>query len=596
MVPMRDGVKLATDIYLPDVLPAPALLARTPYDKGRVEAFSDDLDLSRSLRAGYAVIVQDVRGRFASEDVFEPFRHEAEDGADTVAWVAAQEWCDGAVGMFGKSYLGATQWHAAITTPPALRAFAPSMTPSGIYEGNSHRGGVPVLHTLRWAAGISAAAAARVIAAEGKLPPRWATDLDEERVLGHLPLADHPAFDHTAPFWRQWLAHPDNGPYWRSMSPNLRYGKVEVPSLNIAGWYDIMLGPVLENFTGARHQGKSAAAASQLIIGPWSHVNLSGAFSERDFGPDAGKEALDLDRHQLEWFDHWLRDAANGAETRPAVTYFLMGADEWRHADDWPPPGVRPTSYHLHSDGHANTRRGDGRLSLAVPGEEPGDVFVSDPLNPVPTRGGQTLMPGPLGHGPRDQADVEDRGDVLVYTSEPLSEPVDVVGPVRLVVHIRCDMPDTDLAGKLVDVHPDGRAIILTDGILRARYRNCQEEPQLLPPGEPCVLDVDLWATANRFLPGHRIRLEIATTNFPQYGRNSHTGGDISNEPARTHRRATISVLHESAYQSRLVLPVLPADATRTRSDDGSPAPTEARSARMKPQDEEEQHDSNPSD
>lgn len=546
MVPMRDGVDLATDVYLPDVLPAPALVTRTPYDKDRVAAFSDDLDLFGCLRAGYVVVVQDVRGRFTSDGDFEPYRGEADDGADTIAWVAAQDWCDGVVGMFGKSYLGATQWQAAVTAPPALGAVAPSMTPAGIYQGNSHHGGVPILHALRWAAGLSASATAKVRAAGGTVPAEWADDLDVDGVLEHLPLADHPAFDQTAPFWRQWLAHPDDGPYWRTMSPDQHYSQVTVPSLNIAGWYDIMLGPVLDNFAGARREGSGAVAESRLIIGAWSHVNLSGVFPERDFGSSAGRDAFGLDQRHLAWFDHWLRGLPNGVDDEPAVTYFLMGADEWRTATDWPPPAARPTDFHLHSDGHANSRNGDGRLTLAAAAAEPADSFVSDPLHhPVPTVGGQTLLSGPLGHGPRDQARVEDRDDVLVYTSEPLAEPVDVAGPVRLVVHIGCDAPDTDLAGKLVDVHPDGRAIILTDGILRARYRDSLEAPQLLQPGEVYELDLDLWATANRFLPGHRIRLEIAGTNFPQYGRNSHTGGDISNEPASSHRPATIHILHD---------------------------------------------------
>lgn len=563
-VPMRDGVLLATDVCLPDAWPAPALLSRTPYDKNQVAGFSDDLDLFSCLRAGYAVVVQDVRGRFGSAGTFEPFRGEAEDGADAVAWVAAQDWCDGTVGMFGKSYLGTTQWQAAVAAPPALRAIAPSMTPSGIYQGNSHHGGVPVLHTLRWAAGLSAAAAARIVAAGGQVPPAWTPDLDPDAVLEHLPLADHPAFEQTAPFWRQWLAHPTDGPYWRSMSPNLRFNQLNVPSLNIAGWYDIMLGPVLENFSRARSHGHGEAHHSRLIIGPWSHVNLSGAFPERSFGASAGREAFGLDDRQLAWFDQWLR-GVGGADTDPVVSYFLMGADQWRTASDWPPPGVLPTPFHLHSGGHANTRHGDGRLTLHAALDEPADSFTDDPLHPVPTIGGQTLLSGPLGHGPRNQADVEDRDDVLVYTTEPLEEPLDVAGPVGLVVHLTCDAPDTDLTAKLVDVHPDGRAIILTEGILRARYRNSLEFPRLLSPGQTYQLDLDLWATANRFLPGHRIRLEVAGSNFPQYGRNSHTGGDISNEPAERHRRATIRVLHDQAHPSRLMLPVLPPKPAQTQ-------------------------------
>jgi putative CocE/NonD family hydrolase len=557
MVPMRDGVRLATDIYRPVEGPTPTLLTRTPYDKDAV-GFRDDLDLFRALRAGYAVVAQDVRGRFASEGTFDAYHQEASDGTDTIAWIAAQPWSSGVVGTFGKSYLGCTQWLLAPQQPPALRAMASSMTPSDAYEGNTYQGGANVMHVLRWAVGLSADAANRRVAAGGTIPAEWARDLDHDSALAHLPLSDHPAYSELAPFWPRWVSRPADGPYWRTISPNAAYDKVTVPVLNIGGWYDILLGPALENYRGVRHGGGSELAArSRLIIGPWSHTDLTGSFPEREFGPAASRQAIDLDGIQLRWFDRWVKGIDNGIEDEDPVLIFVMGADMWRSEPDWPLPDTVYTDYFLHSDGHANTRRGDGALSTTVPEAEPSDTFVYDPHQPVPSVGGQVLMPGANSIGPRDQAAVEDRDDVLVYTSSVLDEPIEVTGPIRLRLFIASTAPDTDLTGKLVDVFPDGRAINLTDGIQRVRYRNSKEHAELMIPGQVYEVTIDLWATANLFLPGHRIRLEVSSSNWPRFGRNSNTGGSIADEPPEAYQPATNRILHDSGHPSRIVLPVI---------------------------------------
>jgi uncharacterized protein len=558
MVPMRDGVRLATDIYRPEHQDrVPTLLARTPYDKSGIEGLREELDVFAAVRAGYAVVVQDVRGRYASEGDFDAFAQEAADGADTIAWITAQSWSDGNVGTFGKSYLGATQWQLAPAQPPGLRAIAPSMTPSDTYEGNTYQGGATVGHVLAWAVGLSAEAARRLVAAGGDIPADWARDLDYDAAFAHLPLSDHPAYETLAPFWPQWISHPSDGPYWRSISPNTNYDKITVPVLNIGGWYDILLGPALENYCCVRHTGTGLARHSRLVIGPWSHVDLSGRFPDRDFGPAASRQAIDLDGLQLRWFDRWLKGVENGVDTEEPVLIFVMGTDTWRSEPDWPLPDTRYTDYYLHSDGSANTRHGDGGLSIFPPSVEPPDTFLADPHHPVPTVGGQVLVPGTNSIGPRDQGPVEDRDDVIVHTSEILTEPLEVTGPIQLRLFVTCTAPDTDFTGKLVDVFPDERAINLTDGILRARYRNSRQQPELMTPGAVYEVTVDLWATANVFQPGHRIRLEIAGSNWPRFGRNSNTGDTIADEPAEAYRPATIRILHDAAHPSRLILPII---------------------------------------
>ena len=559
LVPMRDGNLLATDLYLPTSgRPGPTLLTRTSYDKNRVDAIIDHFDLFRALRAGYAVVVQDVRGRFGSEGVFDAYAQEGADGFDAVVWIIQQPWSDGTVGTFGKSYLGCTQWLLAPQQPPGLKAMAPSMTPSDAYEGNTHQGGATVMHPLQWAVGLSAMGAARRAAEGDPIPAEWEADLDVDRVIHHLPLSDHPAYHELARFWPAWISRPTNSSYWRALSPNSSYDKVTVPALNIGGWYDILLAGVLENYRGVRDQGATDAARSnRLVIGPWSHIDLTGRFPDRDFGPAASKTAIDLDGIQLAWFDQWVRGLKpDPDQPDDPVLFFVMGSDTWRTAADWPIPGAIDTDWYLHGDGHANTRQGDGSLSLSAPtGPELADTIVDDPHDPVPTRGGQVLLPGANTVGPRDQADVEDRTDVLVYTSAVLEQPIEVIGPVRLTLHLMSDAPDTDITGKLVDVHPDGRAINLTDGILRVRYRNGTQKPELMQPGEVYELSIDLWATANVFQSGHRILLEVAGSNFPRFGRNSHTGGPVDDEPAEAYRPATISILHDTNHPSRLTLP-----------------------------------------
>lgn len=566
MVPMRDGVTLATDIYRPRTEAAlPVLLQRSPYDKD----YTSISQIIRMARAGYSVAVQDTRGRFASQGEFVPFEHEAADGADAIAWAAAQAWSTGRVGMIGASYVGATQWLAASEGPPALWAMAPNITAADYHEDWAYQGGAFELgFNLSWALGFALTEAQR------RIDHGAATVADHDRVLDaidhlstlytQLPLADVPLLASLAPYYATGLKHPDNDTYWRRIAPSAHYERIIAPSFNMGGWYDIFLGGTLANYRGMKARGGSPAARSgqRLVIGPWAHGVDGGFFPTHNYGArsGAGSSTVDLVGAQLRWFDHLLKGSDNGVQNERPVRLFIMGQNVWRDEDDWPLPDTIYRPYYLHSGGQANSRHGDGRLSVEPPDHEQADVYLYDPRDPVPTVGGATLLPGMVvaaNAGPRDQCRVEERRDVLCYTTSPLDRPIEVTGPVALILYVGSSARDTDFTGKLVDVGPDGQATLLTEGILRARYRDSVEHATLLEPGRIYETRLDLWATANVFAAGHRIRLEVASSNFPRFDRNTNTGGIIAEDGVDDIVQAVNRVYHERAYPSHLLLPVI---------------------------------------
>ena len=565
-VPMRDGVRLFADVYRPAGGGAhPVLLQRTPYDKSSPGAESGRLDALRAARAGYAVVIQDVRGRYRSEGEFYPFANESRDGCDTVEWAAAQGWSTGRVGMYGGSYVGATQWLAAIARPPHLAAIAPSVTSHDYYEGWTYQGGALQLNfALSWALGLVLFNAGHLARRFGDLGPELAR---LTRALDHfdeaarcLPPEATPALARRelAPYWHDWLAHPENDGYWRRWNIESRHGTLDLPALHCGGWYDVFLGGTLRNFTGMRANAASerARAGQRLIVGPWYHDRPEPRVGEVDFGVGAAGASVDLDGRTLRFFDRWLRDEDHGYSDEAPVDLFVMGANEWRKAGEWPLAGTRFVRHFLHSGGRARSLAGDGALDTTAPGAEPADHFLYDPRDPVPTRGGALCCHDPaVPYGAFDQREVEGRADVLVYTSAALEAPVEVIGPVTLILHAASSAPDTDFTAKLVDVAPCGRAINLCDGIVRARYRGSTSRAERIVPGRVYEYRIDLGATANRFPPGHRIRVEVSSSNFPRFDRNPNTGEPVRGEADP--RPAVQSVRHDEHCPSHLLLPIV---------------------------------------
>ncbi|MBX6378811.1 MAG: CocE/NonD family hydrolase, partial [Clostridia bacterium] len=363
-------------------------------------------------------------------------------------------------------------------------------------------------------------------------------------------------------YFSQWLEHPLHDDYWRQVNIENFYDRVKAAALNIGGWYDIFLYGTIRNYLGLRSRGGSEAARqSRLLVGPWAHITRSLLFmgnlvGDVNFGIGSASQAMDLMGLQLQWFDYWLKGQANGADRWPPARLFVMGANAWQDYADFPPPDSKELSLYLHSQGRANTLHGDGLLSLQPPGEEAPDRFVYDPMNPVPTRGGglccsDVYLPG----GAFDQRAIEERQDVLVYTSSPLERDLPVMGPVQVRLFVTTSARDTDFTAKLVDVYPEGRAINITDGILRLRHRNGTDREEFAEPGRIYEITIDLWYTAHVFKAGHRIRLEVSSSNFPRFDRNLNTGGPLGAE--REGAVAVQHVYHDVHRPSALVLRVM---------------------------------------
>jgi putative CocE/NonD family hydrolase len=569
--PLRDGTVLRANVFRPAAPGSyPVALARTPYGKDFMSA-SPVLDAVRLARAGYIVVIQDVRGRFASGGEWKALAHEQEDGYDSVEWAARLPDANGRIGMFGASYFGFTQWAAALAQPPSLKALVPFVTWADVRDGVFWRGGALELGTLanwqlsaigfdvllRRHASAPPAERARVIAA-------LVQEIDRLRTEGYwsLPLAE---FGPTrrlqlAPELDELVAQPYSREHARPYSVAAAYDRVQVPAYNVGGWYDLFLQGTLQNFAALRANGSTLAARqARLLVGPWSHVNYGSVIGQQDCGYAAQLAFMNLETDLTgltqRWFDYWLKGVENGVTREPPVRLFIMGENVWRDEQEWPLARARYARFYLHSNGRANSRRGDGALSTEPPGDEPADHYRYDPADPVPTLGGAILMHPLYGPGAQDQAPVEERPDVLVYTTAPLDRDVEVTGPVEVKLWAASDAPDTDFVARLVDVFPDGTALNLTDGIIRARYRN-GDEPELLEPGQVYEYTLDLWATANVFKAGHRIRLQVTSSCFPRWDRNPNTGAPfgLSAELRPAHQ----TVYHDAAHPSHVVLPIIP--------------------------------------
>lgn len=552
---MRDGVTLRADIYRPRAEGKfPVLLVRTPYDKTNERDFG-----MKGVARGFVVVAQDTRGRYASEGEWYTFKNEANDGYDTVEWAAALPCSNGKVGMFGGSYVGATQFWAAIAHPPHLAGIAPDVTASNYHDGWTYQGGAfEQWFNQSWASGLTEDTLRRA-SSRITTPLEWRSVLP----LTDYPMRTAPDMKTLAPYYADWLAHPSYDDYWKALSIEEHYGQIQVPVFNLAAWYDIFLGGSLRNYELLKTKAGSDAArkGQRLLIGLGGHA---GGWEQRKIGDvDFGEKApFDGDALVLDWYDTLLRGVHNAFTDGKPVRIFVMGHNEWRDEDDWPLARAKATKYFLHSGGNANSSSGDGVLSTDVPtGGAPaakaGDAFVYDPASPAPTIGGPLCCRGDLlKPGPFDQTAAEQRKDVLVYSTEALAKEMEVTGPVTADLWVASSAVDTDITAKLVDVAPNGFAQNLTEGILRLRYRDSQEKPELLKPGTVYKVKIDLWATSNVFLAGHKIRLEISSSNFPRFDRNLNTG----EEQARATRvaRATNTVMHDKDHPSAVILPVVP--------------------------------------
>ena len=559
-IPMRDGVVLRADIYRPAADGSfPTLVYRTPYRKDGIIEGGHEPTVSRAPRLGYALVVQEVRGRYNSDGEFRPYHQEGRDGYDTIEWAAAQSWSNGRVGTFGLSYPGAVQWLAAMEAPPHLVSIFPAMT----FASGRHffyHGGAFNHDWIRWIA-VNIAPDVRVRrgmeGARSHAEARKEWEVHRWEWERFLPLRDFPLLEGIAPWYYDWLAHPDDGPYWSFADVVSAHPGMNVAALNFSGWYDSNYGPLgaIANFTGMRERAATPEArrGQRLILGPWDHGDpqeYETGLGPIDFGPNATFDYYGL---VFRWHDRWLKGIPNGVDESSPVRLFVMGENVWRDEEGWPLERARPVPYYLHSGGSANSLSGDGLLSLVEPaGEEPPDRYLYDPADPVVI---ESFESG----GPFDQAAVERRRDVLVYTTPPLEKDLEVTGPLTMHLFVTSSAVDTDFGVMLCDVHPDGvsyNLLPLEAGYLRARYRNSEAGPEPLIPDEPVELIIGGMVTSNLFRAGHRIRVQVSSSRFPVFDRNPNTGDPFGTSTRVVTARQT--VLHDSGHPSRIILPVVP--------------------------------------
>jgi len=554
-VKMRDGAILHADVYRPKQAGRfPVLLERTPYNKAGSVDFG-----YRAAAAGYVAIIQDVRGRYTSEGEWYPFMHESEDGFDTVEWAAALPYSNGKVGMWGGSYVGATQMLAAIAHPPHLAGICPEVTASNYHSNWTYQGGAfEQWFNESWTSGL----------AQDTLNRRVQNDTNAMVGAWKMPLSEYPLFNvqpgsidsakALAPYYLDWLAHPSFDDYWKRWSIEDHEAEIAVPALHIAAWYDIFLGGSLRNYEGIKHNGGTEAArrGQHLLVVIGGHAGGGRKIGDVDFGSQAAE--YDESDATLEWYDYLFKGVQNRFARKP-VRIFVMGTNEWRDEDDWPVARAHSTKYFLHSSKGANSERGDGVLSREAPSNsEAADHYVYDPSHPVPTTGGPLCCDSKhLAPGPKDQRSVETREDVLIYTTTEFTRDIEVTGPVKLELYAKSSAVDTDFTAKLVDVWPNGFAQNLTEGIIRARYRNSQDTPELMRPDQIYKFDIDLWSTSNVFRQGHRLRLEVSSSNFPRFDRNMNSSSAPEFETRGA--PATNTILHDREHPSALLVPVVEA-------------------------------------
>jgi len=543
-VEMRDGVRLSTNIYRPDAEGEfPVLLVRSPYGNGGTGSKGSHFWAER----GYVTIVQDTRGRYESEGFFYPIFFEALDGLDAQKWVTEQAWCNGKVGTFGGSYVGMTQWMPALKGSPYVDAMFTSVPYTESYTVHFQNGAARIRLFTSWYAMMSAPY-------EHDNEEFLANVIDNADM--HLPLVEQDTVvGWRMPFTRDWLSHPERDDYWEPIRYKGNYGNVKSPVCILAGWYDLFTAQNLKSFMAMTDASmpESIRKNQKIIMGPWAHGGFGNStLGDMDFGEDAGINSSKL---MLPWFDYHLKGIDSGVMDEPPVNIFVMGDNKWRGENEWPLERTQYTKYYLHSAGKANTKSGDGSLSTKNAGNELDDKFTYDPADPVPSAPDSSVFDD-FKHLPIDHCGIEGREDILVYSTKPLKKDMEVTGPVSMTLFAASSAKNTDFTAKLLDVYPDGRAIYICDGIIRASFRDGDSGTSFIEPGKVYEYTIDLWATSNVFKKGHQIRVEISSSNFPRFDRNLNTS--LNNALATEMVTAEQTIYHNKKYPSCLVLPIIP--------------------------------------
>ena len=541
-VPMRDGVDLSADVYLPDEEGSyPAVVIGTPYDntmKSHVDMASFFVDHD------YAFIIYDVRGRYDSEGDFYPFFNEGPDGYDLIEWAAAQPWCNGKLGMMGGSYRGWIQWATAKEQPPHLTTMIPTATGGNWLKEFPYFNGIPCLWMFGWLNFVGAKSNQSLAG----------TTADWERIYNTLPISELPeALGRVLPYWKEWLSHPDIDEFWKKMIfTENDFKGIEIPVLHITGYYDGDQPGALHYYEGAVKNGPNPMQ-QYMLMGPWDHAGTR--FPKRYLGGvDFTNESLmEMKCVHLEWFDHWLKGKDNGVNDWQLTKYYIMNEIKWIGSDThWPIEPMR-TPYYLNGKGKANTYNGDGELT-GKPGTNQHDNYIYNPENPaMPTKSFDFYGAGE--EVPMDRRYMMRRDDHLVYTSETLDAPVTIKGSPVTELYVSSNCPDTDFFVYLMDVYPDERSVLVSHGLMRARYRNGLEKQELMKPGEVYKVAIPMSTTGNLFKTGHSIRLSITSSEFPRYGRNNNTGNPIDSDTEL--RVAENTVYHGAKYPSKLLLPLV---------------------------------------
>jgi hypothetical protein len=538
--PMPDGVRLSNDIYLPDAKgPFPCILVRTPYGNN----VEKKVEYCRKFAAaGYAVVIQDVRGRYDSEGDWEPFFNEHDDSLATQAWIAGQDFCDGDIALSGRSYEGYCVWMGAFGHHPAVKAIIPIVALPDPVVNVPWQNGAPMWNMIEWAFYVHGRTNQNITA------PNWESlykfkpldRLDEQEGFISRP-------------WRDWMAHETKDDYWKPACYMHRMNELDIPALHICGWYDDDGPSTYNNYPNARiyAANKAAKDGQTIIIGPWPHAtNTKTTVSGVDFGPE---EVIDLDGLIIKWLDRHIGGRPESWDGQPRARIFIMAENKWREWEDWPHPDTKEASFYLHSGGKANSLYGDGKLSLNPPAKgERADEFVYDPNNPAPyIYDAASLQVG----GPHDQRAIERRDDVLCYTSDELTDDLIICGRIFAELYVLSSAEDTDFMAKLCDVHPNGLSRQLCDGNIRVALRNSLEKLEPVPAGEIAKLTVDLWATGIQIFKGHRLRLEVSSSAVPKFAMHTNTL-----EPRGSAVKIVVAhnkVYHDAEHQSRLILPVI---------------------------------------